>query len=318
MRISRFAIVLFAFLALAVRSSTGQSYTTIHVSGPPIEAFKPVYYGIRAGIFQRYGLNVEPLLANSGNAALAGITGGSADIAFTSLLPVIQAHLRGIDFQVITAANFYDTERPVAVLLVAKNSPIRSGRDLNGQTVSSTALKDLNAAATLAWVDQNGGDSRTLKVIELPSSAALASIDEGRIAAVTLGAPFMEQALNSGKVRVLAKSYDAIGKKFETSGYVATGDYVRKNLDTMQRFARAMHEAVIYTNSHMPETVGIVASYSGVEPAIIAKSARAIDPEFVDVKNIQPLIDAAAKYGIIEHGFNADEIISSAAMRPAK
>ncbi len=122
----------------------------------------------------------------------------------------------------------------------------------------------------------------------------------------------------SGKVRVLAKDYDAISKKFQTAGYIATADFSAKNADALHRFALAMHDAEAYTNAHLAETVDLVADYSGIPASAVAKSVRATDPEYVDPRNIQPLIDVAAKYGIIDRRFSADDIISSAAVRPPR
>jgi len=233
-------------------------------------------------------------------------------------LPAMQGHLRGINFQVVAPAGWYLSESPQLLMLVRKDSTATTGRDLNGKTIASTALKDLSMSAMSAWIDQTGGDSKTVHAIELPNSALLAALDEGRIDAAVFVTPFLDQALASGKVRVLAKAYDAISKRFETAGYITTAEFSAKNQDALRRFARAMHDAAVYTNAHLPETAEIVASYSGIPAAAIAKSIRATDPEYVDPRNIQPFIDIAAKYGIIERSFPADEIISPAALRPPR
>jgi hypothetical protein len=68
----------------------------------------------------------------------------------------------------------------------------------------------------------------------------------------------------------------------------------------------------------MAETVDIVAGYSGIAPDVIAKSVRMIDPEYLDVRNFQPLIDALARYGFLEKAFNAAEIISPTALKPTR
>jgi NitT/TauT family transport system substrate-binding protein len=300
---------------LPLHAAPTQELPTVRVAGPPIDDYKPVYYAIRSGLFRKYGLNVEATITTSGSAALAAVAGGSVQVAFTSLPAVLQAHVRGVGFKIVAPAQYYLTEAPTVGLIVKKDSPIRSGRDLNGTTIATNSLKDLNSTATLAWMDKNGGDSRTVKVVELPSSAIAAAIDDGRVSASSISVPFLDAALASGKVRMLAKSYDAIGKKFETSVYVALDDYIAQNPDTMVRFGKAMHEAIVYTNNHLPETVDLVASFSGIDPALVAKSIRAVDPEYVDPRNIQPMIDTALKYGLIDRGFKADEIIASTASR---
>jgi NitT/TauT family transport system substrate-binding protein len=305
-------------VVLAGRRAQAQESAPIRIAGPPLDAYKGAQYAARSGLFKRYGLNVEPTIMQSGSAAMAALSGGSIELAFTSLLPVIQAYLRGLPLQIVASSGWYISEAPQLELLVRKDSPIRTGRDLNNKIVASASLRDLNAVAALAWVDQNGGDSKTVRLVEIPTPALLAALDQGRIDAATFGSPFIEQAIASGKARVLAKSYDAISKRFQVAGYIGTVDYISKNTDAMRRFARAMHDAAVYTNAHLPDTVELVASYSGVDASTIAKSIRATDPEYTDPRNIQPLIDVAAKYGIIERAFPADEIISAAALRPPR
>jgi len=312
----------FIALALTVTCLGGpgqsQDLPVLRVSGPPLDAYKTAYYAQQSGLFRKYGVNVQLSTLSSGSAAMAALVGGSIDLAFTAILPAIQAHVKGIEFRIVAPAGWYLSDAPQLLMLVRKDSTFATGRDLNGKTIGCTALKDLSCTAMAAWIDQNGGDSKTVHALELPNSALLPALDENRIDAATFVTPFMDQALASGTTRVLAKDYDAISKRFQTAGYIATADFAAKNVDALNRFARAMHDAAVYTNAHLPDTVDIVASYTGIPAAAIAKSARATDPENVDPRNIQPLIDVAAKYGIIDRGFPADEIISSAAVRPPR
>lgn len=295
-----------------------QELTTIRVAAPPNDDFKSVYYGIRAGIFKRYGLDVQATLVNSGSAAIAGVVGGSLQVALTSLPAVFQAHLRGIPIKIAAPAHVYLSEKPTEMLVVGRDSAIKSGHDFNGKTIGSLSLRDLNATATFAWIDQNGGDSKTVKTIELPGAAVIAALEDGRIVGATLSAPFIDDAVTSGKARLFAKSYDAIGKRFLSAAFVASNDFITANTDAMTRFARAMRECTAYTNTHLAETVDLVASYSGVDAAVIAKSHRMIDAETVDPRMIQPVIDTAAKYGMIDRPFSAEEIIASTVLRPGR
>jgi hypothetical protein len=83
----------------------------------------------------------------------------------------------------------------------------------------------------------------------------------------------------------------------------------------MSKFVHAMHDSIVYTNTHLAETVPLVASYTGVEPAVVARSVRAIDPEYIDPKDLQPVIDVEFRYKVIDRTFNADDVISSIALR---
>jgi NitT/TauT family transport system substrate-binding protein len=308
--------LLIAFSLPAASPAVGQSLPTIRVVGPPNDGYKAVYYGVQSGIFRRYGVEVKPTIVSSGAAAAAAIAGGSADVAYTNVLSLIQAYRRGIPLEIVSPGVVVLSERPFTATLVLKDSPISSGRDLDGKTIGSTSLQDINAAATLAWIDKTGGDSRSARLIEVPGSVAVAALKEHRADAVTLNEPLVSQALATGAVRVLCHPYDAIAKRLEAAVFVAPRPTIEKNADAMRRFARAMHEAQEYTNTHLPETVDLVASYSGISAADVAKSVRATDAPYADPKELQPVIDILAKYKVIDKPFPAQELISDVALQP--
>jgi NitT/TauT family transport system substrate-binding protein len=302
-------------IVLAGANAQGQQLPKIIVAGPPTDDFKTVYYGIQSGLFRKYGVDVQVQQMQSGAAALASVIGGSVQVAFTSIPAVLQGYARGVPFKIVAPGEYYRSEAATAALVVASDSSIRSGRDLEGKTVAVQSIKDVNWAATMAWIDQHGGDSHTVKVVELPYSAIVPAIEERRIATGLLTSPFLEQGLASGKVRVLGKNLDAIAKRFQMAVYVSSDNYIAANPDAVERFVRAMHDAIVYTDSHLAQTVDIVAAYSGVPAAVVAHSVREVDPEYIDPQLIQPVIAVALRYHLIELPISADDLISSLALR---
>jgi hypothetical protein len=61
-----------------------------------------------------------------------------------------------------------------------------------------------------------------------------------------------------------------------------------------------------------------VASFTGVEAATVAHSVRAVDPDYIEARNLQPVIDFEYKYKLIDRRFNAADIISSVALKPGE
>ncbi len=150
-----------------------QTLPTLRVAGPPLDAYKAAYYAQKAGLFRKYGVNVELSTVSSGSAAMAAISGGSIDMAFTAILPAIQAHVKGIEFKIVAPAGWYDSAMPQLLMLVRKDSTAQNGRDLTGKTIGCTALKDLSCTAMAAWIDENQGDSKAVKTLELPNPRSL-------------------------------------------------------------------------------------------------------------------------------------------------
>ena len=74
-------------------------------------------------------------------------------------------------------------------MVTASTSPLKSGKDCNGKIMGVGALNDLTALGTMAWVDQTGGDWRSLHYVEIPGSAIAAAVEAGRIDAGTMPNP---------------------------------------------------------------------------------------------------------------------------------
>jgi NitT/TauT family transport system substrate-binding protein len=302
--------------AAAVATSRGagaQALPVIRVVGPPNDGFKSIFWGVSSGIYKKYNLDVEITIVPSGAAAAAALGGGSAEVAYTNILTLVQAHDHGIPMVFISTGNILRPGKSPTLLLVSADSTIKTGRDMNGKTLGSASLKDINAMASMYWIDKTGGDSSTVKVVEVPTSAGAAFLETHRADAVVLNEPGASLAISSGKAKLLAQPYDVMVGGM-TAGMAAMEPYVVANRDVMTRFAKATHESQTYTNAHQAETIKMVALYSGVDPSVIASGARFTDADYLKVSYLQPLIDACAKYGLISKSFPAQQIISSAAI----
>ena len=267
-------------------------------------------------MFTKAGFDVDIQKFNAGSAVTAALVGGAVDIGKADLLPLIAARSRGIPLQLVAPCQLWLTEKPISGMVVLKESKITTGKDLNGTTLAAPGLLDLIQTSTRAWTDAHGGDSKTLKFVELPSSASLEALIGGRIAAAALSAPYFGNAIASGKVRVLCHPDDAIAKRFMLSGWFASEAFIDKNRDVLARFVQIVEQAGAYTNAHNAETLAMSAQFTGIEPAVLGGMTRAFVASSVDPKDVQPLVDAAVKYGVIAKPVEVQQLISSVALRP--
>lgn len=302
-------------VALGTSRASAQS-AKLHVIGPPNDGYKAVYYGLRAGIFRKYGVDVEVTLINNGAAAAAALIGGTADIAYTNTTTLITAHNKSIPIQIVAPGGMFNADGKMQTAIVTlKDGPVHTGRDLNGKTVGSVSLGDTMAASIQAWIDQSGGDSHTVKIIEVPASSVVQMLQEGRVLAAAVNEPAVSQALATGNIRAIVNPNSAIAKTFMGAMFAVMAPAAEKSAEAMRRFAQAMHESSLYTNSHLAETVDLVSGYSGIAPDVVARSARITDAEYADPGLIQPVIDVLVKYSIIDHAFSAADLISPYALK---
>jgi NitT/TauT family transport system substrate-binding protein len=308
-RILAVALAAAAALLLPAAASFAQTLATVRVATTADDNSTPILYGVQSGRFRAAGLDVQIQQVSNGSAIAAGIAGGAYDVGKASITSILTSHLRGIPFKIVAGAGLYDAKAPYGVLLVASDSPIHTAKDLNGQTLGIGALLSIDEVGIDSWMDHNGADSKSLKYVEIPQSALQAALEAHRIAAAVLNRPQLDNALAAGKVRTLYPIYDAIAPSFLSSGWFATSDWANAHADTLARFVRVVQEASRYANSHHSETAPILAQFSGIQLDIIEKSPRAVLGTTLTPALVQPVIDQAAKYGMLPRAFPAQEVI---------
>jgi NitT/TauT family transport system substrate-binding protein len=314
----RLGAILVAVLAMAgTVPLPAQDLPSITIAASTFDSTTSGLYAVRSGLFRRAGLNVTYVPMNP-SAILPALAGGTVQFANSNLLNVIEAHARKVPFTIVApSAMFNEGDITGYVgLVVKKEATFQTGRDLNGKTIAVPSIGDLNTIATKSWVDKTGGDSSSLRFVEMPATSALPGVIESRVDATILTTPFLLGALDGGRVRVVADAYTAIARQYLGLGWITTEEYAAKNRDVVERFARAMRESNLYCNTHQSDTVEMMAELAKVDPAIERRMKRVQFAEYAIPAMIQPLIDAAVKYKLIDAGFNAQELVSALALKP--
>jgi NitT/TauT family transport system substrate-binding protein len=287
--------------------------TTIRVVTRQNEAVTPLYYAIKAGLFERAGLDVTMTASNSGAASTAALLAGDFEIAQSNILALLSAHAKNVPLVLVAPSIMYSVENREAMLQIAPDASFKTGADLNGKTIGIVALSDIDAVAAKAWIDKNGGDSRSQKYLEIPMSAMAVALGQHRIDASVLEPPQLDISIAAGTSKTLGDPMSAIASRFMIGGYITRPDWAAAHSDAVRTFTRVLSAAATYVNSHFPETIGLVSELTKLQPTEVAKMQRTISGTRLEIGFIQPTIDAAAKYGIIEHGFPARDLLWSGA-----
>ena len=314
MRLRRAAMLeLLAALGLSAsalgRADAQAAPTHVRVGTTLADDIQSVLYAQRSGAYRRVGLDVEMTPAVNGAAITAAVLSGVFDIGKSSLVALMSAHLHGLPVTILAPAAVYDARNPFSQLAVATDSPVKTGKDLNGKLVGVPSLNDLNEVAISAWIDQNGGDSTTVKFVELPNSAAAVAVAEHRVEAAGLTHPWLADALETGKVRILGDDYSAIGNGFYISVWFTTTDYASKHPEVVKAFTRVTLETAQFTNGHHADTAGMVAEMTKIPLTTVQKMPRVAMGTSVRAAAIQPMIDVAVKYKMIPRQFPAREFV---------
>jgi ABC-type nitrate/sulfonate/bicarbonate transport system substrate-binding protein len=132
-------------------------------------------------------------------------------------------------------------------------------------------------------------------------------VSSGRVDCAAITEPFLSAALAAGDVRLLTYTGAEVAPLVFEGGVFTSADYASKHADMIKKFDRALADAGIWANTHHDEAAIILAKYSKRDPAKVANHATF--PENFKAADLQPLLDAAAKYGAIKNAFPASELV---------
>lgn len=299
-----------AAIPLVVTGTFGQQLATLRLASPADDNTSAALYAIQAGVFAKYGLDVSIQRMNNGAATAAAVVGGAIDLAKTSLIALFQAHERGIPFVMVAGGGLFEVDKPTAGFIVAVDSPIVTIPDLNGRTISTPSLGDIDQISMTTWIDRDGGDASTVHFIELPLTAALPAIETGRIAGSNVQNPAFAEAQLSHKFRVLGIPFSVIANRFLLSSWFGTTEFVAKNAATVRQFVSALREAVAYATAHPEATAPLLSAYSGIPASTIDAMQRQPMTAALDPRDVQPVLDIAVKGGLVKKSFPVAELFA--------
>jgi NitT/TauT family transport system substrate-binding protein len=299
-------------VGLAPTIARAQTLTTIRVGGPPAEQALPLFYANRAGLFERAGIKLEISSGASGAATAAAVAAGGLDIGLSSMLAIILGHAHNIPLTIVAPSGIFVPESP-AGLIVMSDSPLHVAKDFNGKTIAAAAVNDINSLGLWTWMDKNGGDSSTVKVVEIPQSAQPAALEQGRVDGITVSNPAFTVAMATGKMRFIVNIWNAMAPRLLLVCWFSTLEWVQRNRTIAERFGRVIAEAATYCNTHVPETVDDLVALSHLDRTLVLQMKRTLQGPTVGADEIQPMIDAAVKYKLLTKGFPASEIIAPTA-----
>jgi NitT/TauT family transport system substrate-binding protein len=275
----------------------------------PNDSAGPMFYAADLGYYKQARLNITmSLLANSG-AIPSGLASGAFSIVGLPVTLVALAREKGIPMVMIAPLSLYVSTTPDHAMIVLKNSPLRKASDLNGKTVAVRDLGNMSYYAARAWIDKNGGDSKSVHWFEIPDTLDVAALQAGRFDAASISEPALEPALQGGEVRVLAPVFDAIAPRFLVAGCVTTDAFAKAHPDLVRTYADVIAKTARWANANQAKSGAILEKYSGapVQPG----APRTVYSERLHASEVQPVLDLLLSAGQLKSPVRANDLFSS-------
>jgi NitT/TauT family transport system substrate-binding protein len=268
-----------------------------------------VYYAQQLGFFKNAGLDVNIQVLGNGAAIAAALSGAAVDIGSVNTGSLASARLRGIPLRAVAPTAIIGSGPIGDALVVGKSSAIRTGADLSGKTVATNALGTMQHAGGMSWIDAHGGDSKSVKFIEMPVPSMSAAIEAGRIDGGILSEPFTTLATLTN--RSLGPLYDGMRKPFLILAMCATDTWLQSNAATAMKFAAAVRQANAWSNAR--ENDKQRRQYNGsltkLDADVIDKMRLWEMGTTLEPAMIQPVIDVMFKYGFLARTVNPGDMI---------
>jgi NitT/TauT family transport system substrate-binding protein len=285
-----------------------QTLTPIKVGSSPGWTLSEGYVAAAKGFFSAAGLDATVVSSTNGGAMTAAVVGGALDIAVTNTGSVADAHAHGVPVALFAPSTMAVAGSPNTTIRVLRDSPIRTAHDAIGKTIAVATLHDLQQAALMEWLAKNGGDVKATNYVEVPPASMLAALKSGRIDACVMSELYSAVARND--TRVLGRPYEALGREIMTAGWVARRDWLSANPVTARKCFNALGATARWITGHQSEMYDVLQSVAGIDIGTLREMGHLYLGERLDVRQIQPIIDAVAKYGFLPQAFPAADMIA--------
>ena len=295
--------------ALALPNIARAQASTLRIITYPTAVGALPLYAQDKGFFKDAGITAEFPTMSSGAAILSAVAGGSADIGSANAGTVATAIGKGLPFAIIADGALYTTKNAVTVLITGQNAPYTKAADLTGKILGVNGLGGLMHAGLMSWLDKNGGDSKSVKFVELTFPVMGPAIEAGRVDATFISEPQLSEA-KAAKVRVLAKAFDAVGTQFSLSAYTASKSWLATSPALAHQFRLVMERTAKWANENLHEAQTLLAQYMKIDPAIVYATTPVLYPASLDPANLQPVCDVLTKYAFLPTRVDAKTIIA--------
>lgn len=296
-----------AALALPASRAGAQSEPVLRVAGATADTFAQAYFAEAGGFFKQSRLNVEIVQLASSGALVSAVIGGSIDIGTASAISIVAAREQGIPVAIIAPGAVFVESAPSTLLMVAKNSPLRTASDLEGKLVAGASLRGLVEMSVGAWMQKNHADPGKVKYLELPFTAMPPALDRGTIDAAIIAEPSLTVA--RATTREFANVLAAIAKEWYIGAWFVRAEWLQKNRDVARNFVQTIVKTQIWANSHHTETAPVLQKLTQLPDEVVSKMTRARYGTRLDAGLLQPVLDASAKTGVSKGTVTAKDIL---------
>jgi len=252
----RLALFLFSalfFLPLTVAAQDGRKLRAGYASLSG--NMTPFWAAREAGLFKKYGLDIDLVAFPSGTEGMAAMIAGEIEFLAIAGSTTASAAIGGAD--VVSICN--TIERLVTSLMV--NSSIQKPEDLKGKAVGISRFgTSIDTAARMAIHHYGFEPMKDVTIVQVGAVAsAVASLRGGRIQAAILSYPTIIRARREGFREML--DIASLGVPYASTGITVRRSFMAQRRDVVTNYFKSILEAIARIKKDKPFAVEVLSKY---------------------------------------------------------
>ncbi|CAM3787291.1 ABC transporter substrate-binding protein [Kibdelosporangium persicum] len=278
--------------------------TQIKVGAMPIIDSTPVHLAAQKGYFKEEGLDVQLETVTGAATAIPKLLSGELQFTYGAYVPVFQSQAKGIgEFKFV--ADSYQTAENIFVIMVARDSAIKSPKDLEGKTIATNTKNSITDLLAKSAMETAGVNHSTVNWVEFPFPDMQSKLEGKQIDAAVILEPFVTQAARAiGAVPILDTSQGPT-QNFPISGYTGMSKFVAENPKTTEAFRRAVTRAA-ETARNRAEVEEAVTKFVKIDKEVAQLVRIGTFPTSVDRTRLQRTVDLMKQYKMLDPNANVN------------
>ncbi len=285
-----FALVM--FILPWISAAQGQTLKRIRIGYPSISFRQSnVWVAREQGLFNKYGLDVEPVLLRGGQVATQALASGDPPIV--NIGTVVQANLAGHNLVLVAAVETkYD-------MIVFARPGITQLEQLKGKRLAITGFGSTTHFSSIILMKHLNFEPKDLALIPVGlDPERIAAVKSGVVDATLITSSGAPLARKAGLTELL--QIGDLGVEVQGNGFATSRAYLSSNRETVKSALKGFVEAIYYIYANKKEAQAVFAKYMRTnDPNVLEDSyqgyIRSIPKKpYPTLKGIQFLLDVLA------------------------
>jgi len=307
-------IIIFILFTSSIFFFRKQEKHIVRIGYLPIAACLPYFIGDEMGYFTEENLEVKPIRFETSQQQMDALLQGQIDVitSTATAIGLLVQEKSPNQFKVF-GVNTNGTKNALDVLIVKKDSNIKSVKDLKSKKVGS--FPGIQALTLLKkYFRENGLDpDKDVQIQEMKQDLHLQALDSGQVDAVLTYEPNATIGRQKGISRILVSGPFAIVTvdPAPTGIFAVSKSYIDKNPQAVKRLIEAFNKSMEYANNNQPEARKILPKFFPIEENIATDMPL---PRFdylqtLDKEAFQKLADVLFTEGILKNRIEVNSFL---------